>query len=144
MNTKSNQLHVLQNGIVIVLLFHNQKQKKHLHTSNFLTWKKTNIEQPQQCIGRFLYFLITKTIHGIGTNMSIFAKNKNAHCTTNLIIKVRQYNGGSPLFYLDRVINDSNKACSVVKKLNELTEIEKDNEDNKGWENQYFTTLLTY
>ena len=23
-------------------------------------------------------------------------------------------------------------------------EIEKDNEDNKGWENQYFTTLLTY
>ena len=76
--------------------------------------------------------------------MSIFAKNKNAFCTTNLIIKVRQYKGGSPLFYLDRVINDSNKACSVVKKLNELTEIEKDNEDNKGWENQYFTTLLTY
>ena len=26
-----------------------------------------NIEMPQQCIGRFLYFLITKTIHGIGT-----------------------------------------------------------------------------
>ena len=144
MSIKFNQQQDLQNGIMIVLLFHNQKQKRLFLMSNFLTWKKTSIEMPQQCIGRFLYFLITKTIHGIGTNMSIFAKNKNAHCTTNLIIKVRQYNGGSPLFYLDRVINDSNKACSVVKKLNELTEIEKDNEDNKGWENQYFTTLLTY
>jgi hypothetical protein len=144
MNIKFNQLHVLQNGIMIVLLFHNQKQKKLFHTSNFLTWKKTNIEQLQQCIGRFLYFLITKTIHGIGTNMSIFAKNKNAFCTTNLIIKVRQYNGGSPLFYLDRVINNSEKAYSVVEKLNELAEIEKENEDNKNWKNQYFTTSLTY
>jgi len=76
--------------------------------------------------------------------MSIFAKNKNAHCTTNLIIKVRQYGGGSPLFYLDRVINDSEKACSVVEKLNELAEIEKENEDNKNWNNQFFTTSLTY
>ena len=76
--------------------------------------------------------------------MSIFAKNKNAFCCTNLIIKVRQYNGGSPLFYLDRVINDSEKAYSVVEKLNELSEIEKENEDNKNWKNQYFTTSLTY
>ena len=76
--------------------------------------------------------------------MSIFAKNKNAFCTTNLIIKVRQYDGGSPMFYLDRVVNDSEKAYSVVEKLNELAEIEKDNEDNKGWENQYFSSSLTY
>ena len=76
--------------------------------------------------------------------MSIFAKDKNAFCTTNLIVKVRQYKGGSPLFYLDRVVNDSTKAYSVVEKLNELAEIEKDNEDNKGWENQYFSSSLTY
>ena len=76
--------------------------------------------------------------------MSIFAKNKNAFCTTNLIIQVRQYKDGSPLFYLDRVVNDGTKAQSVADKLNELTEIEKDNEDQKGWNNQYFTTSLTY
>ena len=76
--------------------------------------------------------------------MSIFAKNKNAHCTTNLIIKVKMYDGGSPLFYLDRVINDMTKAFSVVEKLNELAEIEKENEDNKGWKTQYLTTSFTY
>ena len=76
--------------------------------------------------------------------MSIFAKNKNAFCTTNLIIKVRQYNGGEPLFYLDRVVNNSEKAYSVVEKLNELAEIEKENEDNKNWNNRFFTTSLTY
>ena len=76
--------------------------------------------------------------------MSIFAKNKNAFCTTNLIIKVRQYDGGSPMFYLDRVINDSEKAYSVVEKLNELAEIEKENELEKDWNNQFFTTSLTY
>ena len=46
--------------------------------------------------------------------MSIFAKNKNAFCTTNLIIKVKQYKGGSPLFYLDKVINDAEKAYAIV------------------------------
>jgi len=66
MNIKFNQLQDLQNGIMIALLFHNQKQKKLFHMLNFLMWKKTNIEQLQQCIERFLYFLITKTIHGIG------------------------------------------------------------------------------
>jgi hypothetical protein len=76
--------------------------------------------------------------------MSIFAKNKNAFCTTNLIIKVKMYNGGSPMFYLDRVINDMTKAFSVVEKLNELAEIEKENEDNKGWKTQYLTTSFTY
>ena len=75
--------------------------------------------------------------------MSIFAKNKNAFCTTNLIIKVRQYNGGEPLFYLDRVVNNSEKAYSVVEKLNELAEIEKENEDNKNWKNQY-SCVLSY
>ena len=54
--------------------------------------------------------------------MSIFAKNKNAFCTTNLIIKVKMYDGGSPLFYLDKVINDS----------------------EKGWKTQYFSKSFTY
>ena len=77
--------------------------------------------------------------------MSIFAKNKNAFCTTNLIIKVRQYDGGSPMFYLDRVVNDSTKAYSVVEKLNELAEIDStDNESEKGWKTQYFSKSLTY
>ena len=77
--------------------------------------------------------------------MSIFAKNKNAHCTTNLIIKVKQYNGGSPLFYLDKVINDADKAYSIVEKLNEVAEIDSTNNvREQGWKTQYFSQLLTY
>ena len=77
--------------------------------------------------------------------MSIFAKNKNAFCTTNLIIKVKQYKGGSPLFYLDKVINDSEKAYSIVEKLNEVAEIDStDNVSEEGWQTQYFRQSLTY
>jgi hypothetical protein len=77
--------------------------------------------------------------------MSIFAKNKNAFCTTNLIIKVKQYDGGSPLFYLDKVINDNDKAYSIVEKLNEVAEIDStDNISEKGWKTQYFSQSLTY
>jgi len=77
--------------------------------------------------------------------MSIFAKNKNAFCTTNLIIKVKQYKGGSPLFYLDKVINDSEKAYSIVEKLNEVAEIDStDNVSEEGWQTQYFSQSLTY
>ena len=76
--------------------------------------------------------------------MSIFAKNKHAFCFTNLIIKVRSYRDGSPLFYLEKVINDSVKANSMVEKLNELAEIEKDNKENEGWKTEYFTTSFTY
>ena len=77
--------------------------------------------------------------------MSIFAKNKNAHCITNLIIKVRQYDDGSPLFYLDKVINDAEKAYSIVEKLNEVAEINStDNVSEKGWKTQYFSKSFTY
>ena len=77
--------------------------------------------------------------------MSIFAKNKNAFCTTNLIIKVRQYDGGSPLFYLDKVINDGEKAYSIVEKLNEVAEIDStDNISEEGWKTKYFSQSLTY
>jgi len=77
--------------------------------------------------------------------MSIFAKNKNAFCTTNLIVRVRQYEGGSPLFYLDKVINNSEKAYSIVEKLNEVAEIDSTNNvHEKGWKTQYFSKSFTY
>jgi len=76
--------------------------------------------------------------------MSIFAKDKNAFCTTNLIVKVRQYKDGDHFFSIDRVVVDSEKAYSIVEKLNEVVEIEKDNAENKGWKNQYFSQSLTF
>ena len=47
--------------------------------------------------------------------MSIFAKNKNAICYTNLIIKVRQNKDGSPMFYLEKVINDLQASINNLK-----------------------------
>ena len=76
--------------------------------------------------------------------MSIFAKNKNAFCTTNLIVKVRQYKDGDHFFSIDRVVVDSDKATAVAEKLNEVAEIEKDNAENKDWKNQYFSQSLTF
>jgi len=76
--------------------------------------------------------------------MSIFAKDKNAFCTTNLIIKIRQYKDGEHFFSVDRVVVDSNKATAVVEKLNEVVELEKDNTENKGWKNKYFSQSLTF
>ena len=76
--------------------------------------------------------------------MSIFAKDKNAFCTTNLIIKIRQYKDGEHFFSVDRVVVDSNKATAVVEKLNEVVELEKDNAENKGWKNKYFSQSLTF
>ena len=76
--------------------------------------------------------------------MSIFAKNKNAFCTTNLIVKVRQYKDGDHFFSIDRVVVDSDKATAVAEKLNEVVEIEKDNAENKGWKNQYISNSFTF
>ena len=76
--------------------------------------------------------------------MSIFAKDKNAFCTTNLIVKVRQYKDGDHFFSIDRVVVDSDKATAVAEKLNEVAEIEKDNAENKDWKNQYFSQSLTF
>jgi hypothetical protein len=76
--------------------------------------------------------------------MSIFAKDKNAFCTTNLIVKVRQYKDGDHFFSIDRVVVDSDKATAVAEKLNEVAEIEKDNAENKGWKNKYFSQSLTF
>ena len=76
--------------------------------------------------------------------MSIFAKNKNAFCTTNLIVKVRQYKDGDQFFSIDRVVVDSDKATAVAEKLNEVVEIEKDNAENKAWKNQYISNSFTF
>jgi len=76
--------------------------------------------------------------------MSIFAKDKNAFCTTNLIVKVRQYKDGEHFFSIDRVVVDSDKATSVAEKLNEVVEIEKDNAENKGWKNRFFSKSFTF
>ena len=76
--------------------------------------------------------------------MSIFAKNKNAHCTTNLIVKVRQYKDGDHFFSIDRVVVDSDKATAVAEKLNDVVEIEKDNAENKGWNNRYYSKPFTF
>jgi hypothetical protein len=45
---------------------------------------------------------------------------------------------------VDRVVVDSNKATAVVEKLNEVVELEKDNAENKGWKNKYFSQSLTF
>ena len=76
--------------------------------------------------------------------MSIFAKDKNAFCTTNLIVKVRQYKDGEQLFSINSVVVDSEKARTVAEKLNEVIEIEKDNAENKGWNNRYYSKPFTF
>ena len=49
---------------------------------------------------------------------------------------VRSYTNGThsadPLFSIDRVVADSDKATAVVEKLN----------DNDGWTNKYYSTKL--
>ena len=55
------------------------------------------------------------------------------------------YDGGSPLFYLDKVINDGEKAYSIVEKLNEVAEIDSTNNVSEaGWKTQYFSKSFTY
>ena len=76
--------------------------------------------------------------------MSIFAKDKNAFCTTNLIVKVRQYKDGEHFFSINSIVVDSVKARTVAEKLNEVVEIEKDNAENKGWKNRYISNSFTF
>ena len=58
----------------------------------------------------------------------MFGKNKNAIVSTHLIIKVRKYYDQNPSFYLENTVADDIKAQSVVDKLNDIAEIQK--EDN--------------
>jgi len=56
----------------------------------------------------------------------MFGKNKNAIVSTHLIIKVRKYLDQNPSFYLDSCIADDTKAQSVVGKLNDIADIQKE------------------
>jgi len=59
--------------------------------------------------------------------------------STNLIIFVRTYKSADPIFSIDRVVADYDKAKSVVEKLNEIATIEKKDD---GWTNTYYSTTL--
>ena len=59
--------------------------------------------------------------------------------STNLIILVRNYRSADPLFDIDRVVPDGDKATALVKKLNEIATIEKKDD---GWTNKYYSTTL--
>ena len=63
--------------------------------------------------------------------------------STNIIMLVRSYTNGThsadPLFSIDRVVADSDKATAVVEKLNDIETIEKKDD---GWTNKYYSTKL--
>ena len=69
----------------------------------------------------------------------MFGKNKNAIVSTHLIIKVRKYYDQNPSFYLENTVADDIKAQSVVDKLNDIAEIQK--EDNL--QEQYYSVQIT-
>ena len=56
----------------------------------------------------------------------MFGKNKNAIVSTHLIIKVRKFMDQNPSFYLESCIADDKKAQSVVDKLNDIADIQKE------------------
>ena len=65
----------------------------------------------------------------------MFGKKENSIVSTHLIIKVRKYHNLKPSFYLDSTIADFDEANSVVSKLNDIAEIQK--EDNV--QEQYYS-----
>jgi len=69
----------------------------------------------------------------------MFGRNKNAIVTTHLIIKARKYFDQSPSFSLDSTIADSTKAQSVVDKLNDIVDIQKE----KNVLEQYYSVPIT-
>ena len=71
--------------------------------------------------------------------MSIFGKDKNAIVSTHLIIRVRKYMDQSPNFYLENTVADSDKAQSVVEKLNDLATLQKE----ENTQQQYYSVQIT-
>ena len=69
----------------------------------------------------------------------MFGKNKNAIVSTHLIIKVRKYYDQNPSFYLDSTIADDTKAQSVVDKLNDIADIQKE----KNIIEKYYSIQIT-
>ena len=69
----------------------------------------------------------------------MFGKNKNAIVSTHLIIKVRKYYDQTPSFYLESTVADDIKANSVVRKLNDIAEIQKE----ENVQEQYYSVQIT-
>ena len=69
----------------------------------------------------------------------MFGKNKNAIVSTHLIIRVRKYMDQSPNFYLESTVADSDKAQSVVEKLNDLATLQKE----ENVKEQYYSVSIT-
>jgi len=69
----------------------------------------------------------------------MFGKNKNAIVSTHLIIRVRKYMDQSPNFYLESTVADSDKAQSVVEKLNDLATLQKE----ENTQTQYYSVQIT-
>ena len=69
----------------------------------------------------------------------MFGKKENSIVSTHLIVKVRKYHNLKPSFYLESTIADDAQAQSVVDKLNDIAEIQK--EDNL--QEQYYSVQIT-
>ena len=69
----------------------------------------------------------------------MFGKKENSIVSTHLIVKVRKYHNLKPSFYLENTVADDIKAQSVVDKLNDIAEIQK--EDNL--QEQYYSVQIT-
>jgi hypothetical protein len=69
----------------------------------------------------------------------MFGKNKNAIVSTHLIIRVRKYYEQPPSFYLESTVADSDKAQSVVEKLNDLATLRKE----ENVKEQYYSVQIT-
>ena len=69
----------------------------------------------------------------------MFGKNKNSIVSTHLIIKVRKYHNLNHSFYLESTIADDAQAQSVVDKLNDIAEIQKE----ENVQEQYYSVQIT-
>ena len=69
----------------------------------------------------------------------MFGKKENSIVSTHLIVKVRKYHNLKPSFYLDSTIADDTKAQSVVDKLNDIADIQKE----KNIIEKYYSIQIT-
>ena len=69
----------------------------------------------------------------------MFGKKENSIVSTHLIIKVRKYHNLKPSFYLENTVADDIKAQSVVDKLNDIAEIQKE----ENVKEQYYSVQIT-
>ena len=69
----------------------------------------------------------------------MFGKKENSIVSTHLIVKVRKYHNLKPSFYLESTIADFDEANSVVSKLNDIAEIQKE----ENVKEQYYSVQIT-